>query len=226
MSLIQRSYLENGDHMTQAEFHEFYKSYPKHVKFELIGGIVYRAAPVPWYHNTYRSAVNFVLGLYLAGTPGIELGANATIILGEQSEPQPNLALRLLPEYGGRSKLNDEQYLEGAPELLAEIAYSDRVLELHEKKQDYQQAGALEYVVLDIENQELYWFDFRSNAVIAPRQGVYRSRAFPGLWIDAPALLALDSTRLVTVVRQGLAHRSHTVFVKRLEAARRRNTSS
>jgi hypothetical protein len=216
--------LHNGDRMTQAEFHRRYQAYPKDVKIELIGGTVYMPSPLRWRHGAYESKLGLALGLYEASTPGIELGANATTILGEESEPQPDLALRILPEYGGQSQENDEEYVEGAPEFLAEIAYSSRAIDMHQKRQDYQQAGVVEYLVLCVEEQELHWFDFASQSAIRPtRQGIYRSRVFPGLWIDGPALLARRSAQIIAAVQQGLASPKHAAFVKRLETARRRH---
>ena len=53
------------------------------------------------------------------------------------------------------------------------------------------------------------------------RQGVARSRVFPGLWIDVPALLA-RGRRLCAAVQEGLASPGHAAFVKRLEKARKR----
>jgi hypothetical protein len=92
---------------------------------------------------------------------------------------------------------------------------------------NYQRAGVIEYVVLCIEEQELHWFDFASHSIIKPnRQGIYRSRVFPGLWIDGPALRGRDSARILVVVQQGLAHRDHAAFVKRLQAAHRKKSSS
>jgi hypothetical protein len=77
-----------------------------------------------------------------------------------------------------------------------------------------------------IEEQELHWFDFTAKGVIKPnRQGIYRSRVFPGLWIDGRALLAQDSARIMEVVQQGLAHRNHAAFVKRLQGAHRKESS-
>ncbi len=51
-----------------------------------------------------------------------------------------------------------------------------------------------------------------------------RSREFPGLWIDITALLARDTNRLRTALERGLARREHSAFVRRLEAARRKNS--
>jgi Uma2 family endonuclease len=215
----------NGDRMKQREFHRRYESYPEDVKFELIGGIVYMASPLGRPHGTYHGELSLVLWHYKAGTPGIEPADNATTILGEESEPQPDLALRILPECGGQSRVNANEYYEGAPELIAEIAHSTRAIAMNQKRQDYEQAGVQEYRVLCIEEQELYWFHFPSGRPIrADRQGVARSRVFPGLWIHVPALLERDSRRPIATVQQGLSTAAHAAFVKRLDKARKRRS--
>jgi hypothetical protein len=212
-----------GDRMKQPEFHRRYQAYPDGTRFELVGGTVYMTSPLRWPHGNYHIKLGLVLELYAGGTPGVEAGDNATAILGEESEPQPDLALRRLPEYGGQSRENAERYIEGAPELLAEIAYSTRSIDMNQKRQDYQQAGVLEYLVLCVEEQELHWFHFPSGKRIRPnREGISCSKVFPGLWIDAQALLARNSARLAEVVQQGLASSQHAAFVARLERARRR----
>ena len=85
--------LANGDRMKQPEFHRRYEQYPDDTKFELIGGIVYMASPARWLHGLYWNDLNTLLGLYSYDTPGVEAGTDATAILGEESEPQPDLAL-------------------------------------------------------------------------------------------------------------------------------------
>jgi hypothetical protein len=183
------------------------------------------ASPLRRPHARYDEELSFALGLYRRATVGIELLPNATTILGKKSEPQPDLGLRILPEYGGRSRHTKEDYIKGAPELLAEIAYSTYSLDMHRKKDVYQKAGVREYLVLCVEEQELHWFDFRTRRLITPdRLSIYRSRVFPGLWIDGRALLALDSDCVAKVVKRGLASPEHAAFVKRLQAARRRRT--
>ncbi len=217
--------LVNGDRMKQPEFHRRYEACPDGLKFELIGGTVYMASPMRWLHGNYHPKLSLPLELYASGTPGVELGDNATTILGEESEPQPDLTLRLLQEFGGRSWLNTDGYVEGTPELLAEISHSTLAIDMHQKRDDYKRAGVLEYVVLCVEEQELHWFHFPSGKRIRPnRQGISRSRVFPGLWIDARALLARDSARLMEVVQSGLASQEHARFVKRLQAARRKRS--
>ena len=214
--------LMNGDRMKQPEFHRRYEAYPEDVKFELIGGIVYMASPLRRAHGSYHPTLSGVLLLYQAATPGLELLDNTTTILGEESEPQPDLELRILSEYGGQSRETKDDYVEGPPELTAEIAHSTRAIDMHRKRDDYAQAGVLEYIVLCVEEQELYWWHFPSGRRIKPdRQGILRSRVFPGLWIDGRALMARDTKRLIEVVQQGLASRQHAAFVKRLLKAPR-----
>jgi Uma2 family endonuclease len=136
--------LHNGDRLTQPEFHRRYEAHPGKEKFELIGGIVYLASPLRRPHGHYHEELSFALGLYRRATPGVELLIDATAILGEESEPQPDLALRILPEFGGRSRNTPQQYVEGPPELLTEVAHSTFAIDMHQKKRDYQRAGVRE----------------------------------------------------------------------------------
>ena len=209
--------LHNGDHLTQPEFHRRYEAYPEDVKFELIGGIVYLASPVKRLHGTYSPQLSLVLTAYKAGTPGLEVADNMTAILGQESEPQPDLMLRLLKECGGQSEYNEDDYLVGAPELVAEVAHSSKAIDMGRKRQDYLEAGVQEYLVLCLEEQELHWFHFPSRRKLkADRNSVWKSRIFPGLWLDEPALLARDSAQLIATVQQGLATPEHEAFARRL----------
>jgi Uma2 family endonuclease len=145
----------------------------------------------------------------------------ATTILGEESEPQPDLWLRISPEYTGRSQTVDD-YVKGPPELLVEIAHGSRALDLHQKRVDCERAGVLEFLVVSTEPPDLHWFGFRAGRPFRPdREGVIRSIVFPGLWIDGPTLVNLDSARVTEVVRRELASPAHATFVRRLERAQR-----
>src|SRR6266849_1320950 len=106
--------LENGACLTQPEFHRLYEAYPGTKKIELIGGKVFMASPLRIPHSDYDDELGFAFGLYRRSTPGVQVLHNATTILGRLSEPQPDLIMRLLPEFGGRSSMNEEEYLVGA----------------------------------------------------------------------------------------------------------------
>jgi Uma2 family endonuclease len=217
--------LVNGERMKQPEFHRRYEQCDEDEKWELIGGIVYMASPLSLAHSDFDDEIGYILGTYRRATPGVQVTHNATAILDEESEPQPDLSMRIRPEYGGQSQTSPGNYLQGAPELLVEIAHSWRNIAMHDKRDDYDRTGVVEYLVVCIEEQEVHWFHFRSGETISPnRQGVSRSRVFPGLWLDTAALLRLDSARLTEVLQQGLASREHAAFVKRLQAAHRKHS--
>ncbi len=71
------------------------------------------------------------LGVYKAATPGVGLADNATVRLDAENEPQPDALLRM--EIGGQSQITADDYLEGAPELIVEVAASSASYDLHEK---------------------------------------------------------------------------------------------
>jgi hypothetical protein len=182
-------------------------------------------SPLSLPRSDYDGEIGYLLETYRRATPGVHALHNATAILGPESEPQPDLGMRILPEYGGRSRTSPENYLQGPPELLVEIAHSRRVLAMHAKRDDYRQAGVIEYLVVCVEEQELHWFHFPTERTLrADRQGIIRLRVFPGLWVDGPALLRCESERLGEVLRQGLDSRSHATFVRRLQTAWRRQS--
>lgn len=216
--------LESGDRMKQPEFHRRYEAYPGDVKIELIGGTVYVASPERTRHGRSQPELSGVLWTYKNATPGTDLLDNTTTILDEDNEPQPDLSLRIVPECGGQSGESEDEYLLGSPELVVEIAHSTRSVDLNQKRETYEAAGAKEYLVLVLENPALHWFDFRAGTAIKPdRAGIHRSRVFPGLWIDGPALIARDGPRLLEVVHTGIASKEHAAFVKRLDRARRKH---
>lgn len=211
--------LRNGDRMSQPEFHRRYEQYPEDVKIELIKGIVYMASPEGLPHSIYATKLSAVLGLYEAETPGVEAASDPTVILGGDSEPQPDLLLRILPEHGGRTRTQD-LYLAGPPELVIEIAYSSVAIDLHHKKDDYQHNGVREYVVVCVAEKEVYWFDLAGDRLRKlPADGVLHCRQYPGLWIDMKALFRGELKRMIQVLNEGLASPEHARFVKRLAKA-------
>src|SRR5262245_47183796 len=82
--------LHSGDRMTQKEFHRIYQMMPKHFKAELIGGIVYVASPLKRPHATHHTPLSGLFWTYEGHTPGVETGDNATVVLSDESEPQPD----------------------------------------------------------------------------------------------------------------------------------------
>ena len=78
-------------------------------------------------------------------------------------------------------------------------------------------------MVVCIEEQELHWFHFPSRRKLRPdRNGIWKSRVFPGLWIETTALLTRNSARSIEVVQQGIASPEHAAFVEQLQRYRSR----
>jgi Uma2 family endonuclease len=206
--------------MTQREFHQLYEQTPEGFRAELIGGIVYVSSPLKRPHGTNHLPLGTLFFIYEGHTPGVESGDNTTVQLGESAEPQPDLYLRILPENGGQSRTEDE-YVVGAPELIAEIAQSSRSIDLHAKLLDYARYGVREYLVVCVREKQLRWFDLPTDQELQlDRDGVCRVRAFPGLWVHAQALLAKDCGRLMATLQEGLATPEHAEFAARLAPAR------
>jgi Uma2 family endonuclease len=118
--------------------------------------------------------------------------------------------------------MSADGYLEGAPELVAEVAASSAGIDLHSKLRVYQDNGVREYVVWRVLDGEIDWFVLRGGAFAPlPRDagGRYRSEVFPGLWLDPAALASGDLGTALDALQQGLASPEHAAFVARLAQA-------
>jgi hypothetical protein len=93
---------------------------------------------------------------------------------------------------------------------------------LNEKKADYERAGVLEYLVIELDPDRIHWFIRRGKRFVALRagsDGVYRSKVFPGLWLDPEAIFSRDRARRDAVLEQGVATPEHAAFVAKIKAA-------
>jgi len=210
--------LRSGDHLTRDEFERRYRAMPSVQKAELIEGVVYMPSPVSAEdHGEPHFDLNGWLFVYRAHTPQARGGDNATLRLDLDNEPQPDGYLRLLPEFGGQSRLV-EGYVTGAPELVVEIAASSASYDLHEKLNAYRRNGVREYVVWRVWDEAVDWFVLRSGRFepLAPADGIYRSEVFPGLWLQPQAVLRGDLAQVLQVLEQGLASPEHAAFAERL----------
>ena len=116
--------LENGDRLTRCEFERRYAARPDLKKAQLIEGTVYMPSPVSLAHSGPHAMIQTVLLVYAASTPGVRGEDNATVRLDLDNEPQPDVLLCIEPDAGGRCRVSGDNYLEGAPELVVEVAAS------------------------------------------------------------------------------------------------------
>jgi Uma2 family endonuclease len=213
--------LESGDQLSRAEFERRYEAMPHVKKAELIEGVVYMPSPVKGKHGRPHGQIMAWLGAYCAATPGVGLYDNTTVRLGQATEVQPDALLRL--EAGGRSQMSPDDYIEGAPELIVEIAATSASVDMHAKLRAYRRNGVQEYLVWQVYEQRVDWFELRRGeyAPLEPavgRSGVLCSRVFPGLWLAVPSLLAGDLAAVLAELQQGLASQEHAALVQQLEA--------
>ena len=214
--------LENGDRLNAHEFLRRYEAMPELKKAELIQGTVYMPPPVRLTeHAEPDNAMQGWLFHYAAYTPGTKAGAGATARLGPDDVPQPDALLRVLPESGGRSRVDAKGYLQGPPELVVEIAASSVSIDAGAKRQSYRRAGVLEYLLWRTQDAAVDWWVLEEDEyrpLVPHAQGVIRSRVFPGLWLNVPALLADEGRRLLATLERGLKDPAHAEFLARLRA--------
>jgi Uma2 family endonuclease len=213
--------LENGDRLTRREFERRYAAMPQVKKAELIEGVVYMPSPVRAdRHGTPHAILVTWLGYYVARTPGLRFADNATVRLDEDNELQPDLLLMLPPGAIGEARVDADGYISGPPQLVCEVAGSSVSIDLHAKLNAYRRNGVREYLVWRVEDSAVDWFMLRDGRYepLPPQNGTLRSETFPGLWLDAPALLAGDLPKLLAAVDQGTATPEHGKLVERLKA--------
>ncbi|MBI3822515.1 MAG: Uma2 family endonuclease [Planctomycetes bacterium] len=218
--------LQNGDHLTIEEFERRYEAMPEVKKAELINGVVYMGSPVSLVnHGSPHSFLTGWLVYYHAFTPGTQTGDNATLKLPIGTHrPQPDDLLRILPEHGGRSRTDSKGYVVGGVELAAEIAASSANIDLHEKKTAYELNGILEYLVWRVEDDAIDWFILKRGSYQRLRltgDGLYKSKVFPGLWLDPQAMITGDVARVIEIVQQGIASPEHERFVEKLRSKKK-----
>jgi hypothetical protein len=165
------------------------------------------------------------LGLYVLHTPGVLAGDNATLRLSGDvhNQPQSDCHLRIDPAFGGRTRLTADGYIEGIPELVAEIAVSSSSFDLHDKLDLYREHGALEYLVWRVWDRAIDWLRFAETGTVPltpGANGISRSLAFPGLWLDVPALIRNDRQQILNAVTQGVQSQEHRAFVEQLAKKR------
>ncbi len=212
--------LQAGDRLTRDEFERRYQAHPEIKKAELIEGVVYMASPVSHEdHGRSHSHTITCFGVYAAGTRGADLGDNSTVRLDLENVPQPDILLRLETKRGGRSHIDDDGYVIGAPELVVEVAASSASYDLHDKKRVYARNGVQEYLVILTHEQQIQWFALHGGVyepLPADENGIWRSEVFPGLWFKPDCLFNEDLAGLLAVVQQGLQSPEHRAFVEKI----------
>ncbi|MGB3200923.1 MAG: Uma2 family endonuclease, partial [Nodosilinea sp.] len=160
------------------------------------------------------------LGVYQTLTPGVDLSVEPTVRLDLDNEPQPDAALFIEAAAGGQTLISADDYIEGPPELIVEIAASSAAMDRGIKKQVYRRNGVLEYVIWQSYDNQLEWFWLTEGEyqLLSPdSDGILRSRVFPGLWLAVDALLSNQMPRVLEVLQLGISSPEHTAFVEQFK---------
>jgi len=217
--------LQNGDHLSAREFLRRYEAMPEVKKAELIDGIVYMGSPVRIdQHGEPDAFMQGWLCNYSVATPGVKHATNSTTRLGPDDVPQPDGLLRITAEYGGQARVDAKGYLDGAPELVVEVAASSVSLDVREKLASYRRAGVREYIVWRTEDEAVDWWALEEDEfrpLPAEADGTLRSRVFPGLWLEVRALLAGDGPRVMAKLQEGRQSGEHAAFIAEMQKRRK-----
>jgi Uma2 family endonuclease len=208
---------ENGDRLTSREFLRRYEGMPSVKKAELVEGIVYLGSPVSLRHAKRDALIQGWLSHYAAKTPLVEHVTNATAILNSENTPQPDASLRLLAEYGGRTRVNRKNILIGPPELTVEIAASSASIDLGAKRRVAQRNAVLEYLVWVVAENQMHWFVLVQDKYVEQKpdsKGTLVSQNFPGLVLAADRLLALDAAGVLAALEKGIKSPAHRAFIQ------------
>jgi len=188
--------LESGDRLKRDEFERRYSERPDIKKAELVEGVVYVASPVRIpEHAEPHAHVVFWLGSYVARHPECRFADNGTVRLDDENELQPYAMLFRAKASGGQASIDDDGFLEGAPELIVEVAASSAAYDLGPKKEAYRRNGVREYVVWQILEGRIDWFQLTDSdfeRVEPDATGVIESSVFAALRLNVPAMLQGD----------------------------------
>lgn len=215
--------ITRGDRMSREEFERRFDATPNLKKADLIDGVVYIPKPPSFrLHSAPHASLVAWLGVYSGGSPYLQVGMSGSIRLGQNDMLQPDAFMTIPQCAGGRTAVSNDDYLEGAPELVVEVTDPSTSYDLHEKKQVYFRNGVNEYIVFRTFEGVLDYFVLRDGQYrhhAAPAEGKFQSLIFPGLWLDTQALIAGDIAGVLAYLQKGIASPEHAAFVMRLKAA-------
>lgn len=195
--------LESGDRLTRAEFHRRYCARPDIKKAELVEGVVYVPSPVRSFHAAPHASMIGWLYTYKVWHADLHLDVDATVLLDADNEPQPDVCL--WREEPGGPRTNEKGYIDGAPQLVVEVALSSASYDLHDKLRAYRRAGVREYVVWRVLNGAIDWLrldEGEYREVEPDERGVIESSVFPGLRLNVTKMLAGDDAGVLAELDQ------------------------
>ncbi len=205
--------LITGERMTREEFLRRWEDLPGLKHAELIEGVVHVPSPVSADHGHFDDLMSGWLAHYRWVTPGCQGGHNTTWLMSG-SAPQPDVFLSTSSRIEGK-------FHAGAPELAIEICVTSTEVDFGPKLALYQLAGVQEYITVETLGKRIIWRELKDGSykpIQSGFDGVLRSRAFPGLWLNVAAFWADDKSALLATLKSGMETPEYREFAARLQS--------
>jgi Uma2 family endonuclease len=144
------------------------------------------------------------LFVYSDDYPELESCGPCSVFLDGDNEPIPDSML-----FRRFTILRDDGWLEGAPDLIVEVADRESYeRESVQKKEAYRRNGVREYIVWRVQDEAIDWFELVDGQYVTRTPddaGIVESAQFPGLRLDVPATLALDRQAVLAALARDTA---------------------
>ena len=169
-------------------------------------------------HGEPHGWISGWVATYFAQTKGVRFGIDSTLQLEGDNEVQPDITLFTVRREDGTNRVGPDGYIDGGPELAIEVAASSASRDRNAKKRVYLANGVREYIIWRTEARAVDWFILRDDQYepLPLAEGVYKSEAFPGLWLDTATMLSGDLASVFATLHRGMATPEHAAFVERL----------
>jgi Uma2 family endonuclease len=191
----------NGDTLTREEFERRWAHHPEIKRAERIDGIVWIEVSVSTGHAASHISVAAWVAVYASRHGGLQALDNATVRI-DADDLQPDVALRRTEEAGGSTRIVDT-VLEGAPEFVFEVAATSASYDLNQKLRAYERGGVSEYVVWQLYEERIDWFELRDGHYVRREpgpDGTIESAQFPGLRLDVAKMLSGDMAGVLSAL--------------------------
>lgn len=99
------------------------------------------------------------------------------------------------------------------------VSVSGVSLDRGPKLRTYERHGVREYLIWRVDDKMFEWYVLRDDGFQLqplPEDGIYRSEVFPGLWLNAAAMLQRDGKNVMKALNEGLSTAEHATFVTEL----------
>lgn len=208
--------LWEGQRLDRETFHRLYSDSPNLKLVQLIEGIVHMPSPMRFIHHGHPEVMMSTwLTYYSTFTTGVNSGGQSTLKIDDRNEYQPD---GMLFYDKGQLVIDDDGYLVGVPELVVEVSASTQSVDSKEKFQVYQKQGVKEYLLWNTQANDITWYG-RGRSKFVPmkagRDGVIKSKVFPGLWLNRTAMLQGDMALVLKTLQEGLESKVHQKLDKK-----------